>query len=112
MSSRRKSTEDARRFVESVAQHQGWALHPDTEFLSDLVSGLAHNYNSYGYYLCPCRDGDGERAADRDIICPCVYARPDQKEYGHCFCGLFLTKEFAASGQSPRPIPERRPAGI
>ena len=108
MSSRSKTTRDARRFMEAVARHQGWALNPDEEFLGDLADGLARNYNAYGYFLCPCRDGDGTRDADRDIICPCDYAVPDQQDYGHCFCGLFLTPEFAARGREPQPIPERR----
>jgi len=109
MSAARKTPQNALEFIRAVAKHQGWDVNPDDEFLSDLAHGLAQNYNTYGYYLCPCRDGDGERDADRDIICPCDYAVPDQKEYGHCFCGLFLTKAFARSGETPRPIPERRP---
>ena len=112
MSTRRKTPEKARQFIEAVAKHQGWAPNPDDEFLSDLARGLAQNYNAYGYYLCPCRDGDGERELDRDIICPCDYAPPDIDEYGHCFCGLFLAKQFAESGTKPRPIPERRGTGI
>jgi len=109
MSSKKKSKEDARAFIEAVAKHQSWELNPDPAFLDDLSSGLAQNYNRYGYFLCPCRDGDGERSTDQDIICPCRYAIPDQEEYGYCYCGLFLTKEFRESGEEPRPIPERRP---
>jgi ferredoxin-thioredoxin reductase catalytic chain len=112
VNSSRKTPEDARRFVEAVANHRSWALNPDKAFLGDLADGLARNYNAYGYYLCPCRDGDGDRELDKDIICPCEYAVPDQDEYGHCFCGLFLTREFAKSGKTPRPIPERRGGGI
>lgn len=109
MAHRKKSLEDVHRFVTSVAHKQDWAVNPDQEFLRTVESGLQQNYNRHGYFLCPCRDGDGERERDRDIICPCVYNIPDQKEYGHCFCGLFLDKEFAASGQPVGQIPERRP---
>lgn len=98
--------------MNAVADHQGWVLNSDESFLAHLAQGLASNYNTYGYFLCPCRDGDGDRDEDKDIICPCVYARPDQDEYGHCFCGLFLTKEFAERGTTPRPIPERRAKGF
>lgn len=112
MTARSKTREQAHQFIHAVAKHQGWALNDDEQFLDDLADGLARNYNAYGYFLCPCRDGEGDRSADKDIICPCRYAVPDQEEYGHCFCGLFLTKAFAASGRSPRPIPERRPSGI
>lgn len=98
--------------MRAVAEHQGWALNADDAFLDDLADGLARNYNAYGYYLCPCRDGDADREADRDIICPCDYARPDIGEHGHCFCGLFLSREFARRGATPHPIPERRAGGI
>ncbi len=112
MNSKNKRPEDARAFAEAVANHQGYTVNPDAAFVDALAIGLASNYNRYGYYLCPCRDGDGEREADEDIICPCVYNIPDQREYGHCFCALFMTKEFARSGKDPVPIPERRPGGF
>lgn len=111
MRSRSKTPDDARRFIDAVSKHQGWAVNGDEPFVQELADGLARNYERYGYFLCPCRDGDGERTADRDIICPCAYARADQAEYGHCFCGLFLTPEFAGGAGEPHPIPERRPDG-
>ncbi|MFO8063758.1 MAG: ferredoxin-thioredoxin reductase catalytic domain-containing protein [Spirochaetota bacterium] len=109
MAKSEKTFEDAYRFVTMVAQHNGWELNSDKEFLEDLVSGLRTNFNRYGYYLCPCRDGSGDREKDRDIICPCDYNVPDQKEYGHCFCALYFRKGFFAEGNRPQPIPERRP---
>ena len=112
MNARKKSPEDGLKFMRAVARHQGWALNPDEEFVNQLAAGLAHNYNVYGYFLCPCRDGDGDRRLDKDIICPCDYVEADHKEYGHCLCGLFLSQEFAASGQTPSSIPERREGGI
>ena len=104
-----KATEDALTFARRVADYQGWALNPDADFVRDLAEGLATNHNRYGYFLCPCRDGVGEREKDRDIICPCDYNVPDQKEYGHCYCALFFDPEFVHNGKEPRPIPERRP---
>lgn len=112
MNAEHKTPENARAFVSAVAAHQGFSLARDEKFLDAISKGLAENYNRYGYYLCPCRDGEGEREADADIICPCDYNLPDQKEYGHCFCGLFLTKAFAESGKPPASIPERRPGGF
>ena len=104
-----KRTEDVYEFVRRVAHHQGWELNEDEGFLRDLVDGVRVNYNRYGYFLCPCRDGSGDREKDRDIICPCTYNIPDQQQYGHCFCGLFLSRLFHESGNKPAPIPERRP---
>jgi ferredoxin-thioredoxin reductase catalytic subunit len=104
-----KSIRDTETFAVMVAQKQGWELNPDREFLDLLLDGLTVNYNRYGYYSCPCRDASGLRARDKDIICPCAYCRPDQDEYGHCYCGLYLTREFKSSGKTPASIPERRP---
>jgi ferredoxin-thioredoxin reductase catalytic chain len=107
---RKKDRDEVLRFVTMVANKQGWKLHPDREFLDMLVEGLMINYNRYGYFSCPCRDADGERDRDRDIICPCEYCRPDQEEYGHCYCGLYVIPEFFESGRTPQSIPERRNA--
>ena len=109
MAARKKNTEDTRRFVTMVAKKQGWGVCPDPSLLEDLIDGLTTNFNRHGYFLCPCRDGSGERTKDKDIICPCVYAVPDQQEYGQCYCGLFVTKEFEAANKQPEQIPERRP---
>ena len=109
---REKSQDDVYHFVRRVAAHQGWELNQDPQFLDDLVTGLRQNYSRYGYFLCPCRDGTGVREKDRDIICPCVYNVADQQQFGHCFCALFLSRSFAASGEQPQPIPERRPQSL
>ncbi len=106
---KKKDDADALRFIYQVADFQGWKVNLDREFVEALATGLRINYNRYGYFLCPCRDGDGVRSTDEDIICPCTYNEPDQAEYGHCFCGLFLSKQFYETGKEPDQIPERRP---
>lgn len=103
-----KSTADTRRFAEMVAAKQGWVLNPDAEFTASLVEGLTTNWNRYGYYLCPCRDSDGSREADAEVICPCKVAHADVDEYGHCFCALYFGPGFAASGGQAGGIPDRR----
>ncbi len=109
MAPQNKTPEQTRTFVAMVAEKQGWKLNPEADFVGMLVDGLTVNFNRYGYYSCPCRDADGVREKDRDIVCPCDYCRPDQREYGHCYCGLYLTREFFESGKKPEPLPERRP---
>ena len=109
MARKEKTQADALRFIYQVADYQGWKVNADEQFVKDLATGLTVNYNRYGYFLCPCRDGDGQRSADDDIVCPCKYNEPDQEEYGHCFCGLFLSERFFATGNEPETIPERRP---
>lgn len=101
--------EDTKKYVNTVADHRNWILEPDETMLNDLIEGLAINKERFGYRSCPCRLATGEKEKDRDIICPCQYSEPDIKEYGHCYCALFLSKEFIESGKKPNKIPERRP---
>jgi ferredoxin-thioredoxin reductase catalytic subunit len=112
MNAKKKTPADAHLFIQAVAKKQEWQVNPDTGFVDYLAAGLARNYNTYGYFLCPCRDGDGERPLDKDIICPCEYVVADHAEFGHCLCGLYLSKAFAESGVEPASIPERREGGI
>ena len=104
-----KTQENTKNFVTMVAKKQGWKLNPDEEFVDGIVEGLTTNFNRYGYYACPCRDSDGIKEEDKDIMCPCDYCKPDQEEFGHCYCGLYLTEEFFAKGVEPEAVPERRP---
>jgi len=103
-----KSPADTRSFIDMVADKQKWKVNPDNGFVDMLVVGLTKNYNRYGYFACPCREADGTREKDVDIICPCAYCRPDQKEYGHCYCWLFLVPDFFDTGKQPQYIPDRR----
>ncbi len=103
-----KTLDQTRLFTRMVAEKQGWTLNPDTEFYESLVEGLTANYNRYGYYLCPCRDSDGSREVDKDAICPCVWSRKDIPEFGHCYCALYLSKEFSESRAPCRAIADRR----
>ncbi|MFX0065822.1 MAG: ferredoxin-thioredoxin reductase catalytic domain-containing protein [Candidatus Hermodarchaeota archaeon] len=105
----KKTKDDTYKFARMVSNKQNWKLNSDKEFLDMLMEGLTINYNRYGYFSCPCRDAAGVKARDKDIICPCDYAVPDQQDYGHCYCGLFLTQDFFASNKPTRSIPERRP---
>lgn len=103
-----KTIQDSAKFVAMVAKKQAWTLNPDSEFTDSLVEGLTVNFNRYGYYLCPCRDTEGSRQADANVLCPCKYAWDDVALAGHCFCALYLRPDFAESGQQPSGIPDRR----
>lgn len=103
-----KTQGDTARFASMVAAKQGWEVNQDADFTASLEEGLTTNWNRYGYYLCPCRDSDGSREADADLICPCKYAQKDIEEFGHCYCALYLSKSFAASGAVPEGIKDRR----
>ena len=103
-----KDSAQTRTFTEMVAAKQGWKLNADPEFYGNLLEGLKENWNRYGYFLCPCRDSEGSRELDASMICPCVWARGDIDKHGHCYCALYISPEFAASGKEPQGIPDRR----
>lgn len=99
-------------FAKNAADRNGWSVQPNEVFLKTVLDGLVKTRKAYGYYLCPCREGWDNRFKDRDITCPCEYAAEDIAEYGHCYCGLFLSKEAAESGRDPDTIPDRRPEAL
>jgi len=109
--SKQKTEEEVRAYVERVAEHRGWKLHPnDYGTLDLLVEGLKNNYNRLGYFNCPCRDTNDDRNLDRDIICPCDYAKEDIAEFGRCYCALFFDPEYDFSTVDEiGMIPDRRP---
>ncbi len=109
---KQRTFEDTKAFVYRVAEHGGLTVNPDKEFTDHLIEGLTRNVNRYGYYACPCRDASANRKADRDICCPCVYNDDDQKDYGQCFCALFLSGKKASGAEEPGQIPERRPSHL
>jgi ferredoxin-thioredoxin reductase catalytic subunit len=95
--------------VESDARTSGCYLNPDQDFLQDLLEGLKRNEERYGYPSCPCRLATGNFEIDRDIICPCDYRDPDVKEFGACYCGLFVGKDVFEGKTPLKSVPERRP---
>ena len=89
---------------------KGYLFNADKERVYELLEGLIVNKKRYGYMGCPCRLGSGDRKKDRDIMCPCVYREDDVKEYGSCYCNLYVSKEWN-EGKVPHVyVPERRPS--
>lgn len=95
--------------AESDAKTYGYYLHPDPDFLKDLLEGLKRNEERYGYPFCPCRLATGKFDLDRDVICPCDYRDPDVQEYGACYCALYVRKDLYEGKTPILPVPERRP---
>ena len=95
--------------MRKVQEPKGYYFNTDRERVFELLESLIANRGRYGYMGCPCRLLSGDRDADRDIICPCVYSVPDIAEYGSCYCNLYVSKEWN-EGRTPRDyVPERRP---
>jgi len=95
------------KFVLSTAKYKKWYINPDKNFRKKLEEGLSVNYKRYGFYHCPCRESDGIKN-NKDISCPCRYAENDIKEWGQCFCGLYVSKEFYSNRVELGSIPDRR----
>lgn len=74
---------------EKVAKQRGWRVNPDREIVIDFAKGLIENRKRFGIPICPCRLATGKKEVDKLIICPCVYAVDDIREFGRCYCGLY-----------------------
>lgn len=95
--------------LRKVQEPKGYLFNSDTERTFELLEGLLRNRLRYGYMACPCRLASGDRDADRDIVCPCVYREADVREFGSCYCNLYVSPEWNR-GSVPRVyVPERRP---
>ncbi len=88
---------------------KGIYFNRDKDLVFELLESLLLNKNRYGYMACPCRLACNDREKDKDIICPCIYREPDLKEYGACFCGLYVSKAVQNNEIEVEYVPERRP---
>lgn len=94
--------------LSKFAKTKGIELNRDNEFVLELIRGLLKNEERYGYRSCPCRLATADKQKDADIICPCVYSEADIKEYGRCYCGLYVSKEYNEGKLPDTIVPERR----
>ena len=90
------------------AESQGIQLNNNKEYVLDILEGLLTNESRYGYRSCPCRLAAGIKEKDADIICPCVYRNPDIKEFGSCYCGLYVSKQWNEKKIKHVKVLERR----
>ena len=95
--------------LRKIQEKKGYYFSKDKTRVMELLDGLIQNKERYGYMVCPCRLAAGDREADRDIICPCVYREPDVEEFGSCYCNLYVSKEWNDETIPHEYVPERRP---
>ena len=95
--------------LRNIQEPLGYFFNHDQEQVAALLQGLSTNKERYGYMSCPCRLATGNRDNDRDIVCPCIYRQLDVKEFGSCYCGLYVSKAWTAGEVPRRTVPERRP---
>ena len=91
-----------------IQEPKGYYFNKDKRRVFELLEALIVNKKRYGYMSCPCRLASGDREKDQDIFCPCVYREPDVKEYGSCYCNLYVSKEWNEEKIPHEYVPERR----
>lgn len=94
--------------LSKYANSLGIQLNRDKEFVVDIISGLLKNEERYGYRSCPCRLASGLKERDQDIICPCRYRDDDIREFGSCYCSLYVSKAWNDNTVPHEIVPERR----
>jgi len=94
--------------LSGYAGSQGLCLNKDKPFVMDILQGLLTNEGRYGYRSCPCRLASGEKSKDADIVCPCAYRDQDIKEFGSCYCELYVSIAWNEGMVKHRQVPERR----
>jgi ferredoxin-thioredoxin reductase catalytic chain len=95
--------------LKKAQEPKGYFFNKDRDWVLTILQDLLINKERYGYTSCPCRLASGDREKDRDIMCPCVYRTEDIKEYGSCYCNLYVTREWNDDKIPHQYVPERRP---
>jgi len=101
--------EELYEMLKKVQEPKGYFFSSDMDRVMELMEALLVNKERYGYMCCPCRLSSGDREKDADIICPCAYREEDVKEFGSCYCNLYVTKEWNEDKIPHEYVPERRP---
>lgn len=95
--------------LKKIQEPKGYYFNRDKTKVFQLLEGLLVNRERYGYMACPCRLAAEDKDWDKDIMCPCFYREPDVREFGSCYCNLYVSSEWN-DGKVPHAyVPERRP---
>ena len=95
--------------LKKVQEPKGYYFNKDKNWVLNILKDLLINKERYGYMGCPCRLASGDREKDRDIMCPCAYREADVKEYGSCYCNLYVSSQWNEGKIENQYVPERRP---
>ncbi|PKN77581.1 MAG: ferredoxin:thioredoxin reductase [Deltaproteobacteria bacterium HGW-Deltaproteobacteria-1] len=95
--------------LKRAQEPKGFFFNKDKNWVLSILQDLLVNKERYGYSSCPCRLAAGDREKDRDIICPCAYRSEDVKEFGSCFCNLYVSQDWNDDKIPHQYVPERRP---
>ena len=108
----RTEIDDLYEKLKVINEKKGYFFNRNEDKTFELLRGLLVNKERYGYMVCPCRLASGSRDTDRDIICPCQYRELDVREYGSCYCGLYVSDQWNKGIMDRVVVPERRPAEL
>lgn len=100
--------EELYEMLKKAQEPKGFFFNTDKERVFELLDALIINKDRYGYMCCPCRLSSGDREKDNDIICPCAYRETDVKQYGSCYCNLYVSEEWNEGKIAHEYVPERR----
>jgi ferredoxin-thioredoxin reductase catalytic chain len=95
--------------MKKVQEPKGFFFNKDKDWVLSILEDILVNKDRYGYMCCPCRLASGSREKDADIICPCQYRPDDVREYGSCYCNLYVSREWNEGKIKHQYVPERRP---
>lgn len=95
--------------LRKIQEPKGYFFNKDEEMVLALMESLLANKERYGCMVCPCRLASGDREQDKDIVCPCAYREEDVRDYGSCYCGLYVSREWNEEKIPREYVPERRP---
>lgn len=95
--------------LKKLQEPKGFYFNKDTAMTMELLESLLANKERYGYMACPCRLANGTYESDKDIVCPCVYREADVKEFGACYCWLYVSRDWNEGKVPHETVPERRP---
>ena len=94
--------------LRKIQEPRGYLFNKDRERIFELLEALLVNKKRYGYMACPCRLASGDPRNDADIICPCEYREADVRQYGSCYCNLYVSEEWNEEKLPHAYVPERR----
>jgi ferredoxin-thioredoxin reductase catalytic chain len=74
-------------------QSKKFKVWEDRESVKQLSLGVLENVKNKGLKYCPCRITTGDPDKDFKLICPCNFlTQQTWKDYGECWCGLFVKR--------------------
>lgn len=88
-------------------EKKGYAFNKDKPRVTVILEGLITNLERYGYMSCPCRLASGDRETDKPIVCPCIYREDDVRDYGTCYCSLFVTVKNKDADLAGVKVPDK-----